>query len=62
VPIGQTFAEMWRSLDFSRWRMSDILDLLSAYLNHLEEYFVVLVVSVQNLDRIAAVVLITCKF
>jgi len=34
VMIGQSIAEIWPSSDFSRWRLSAILDLLYAYLDH----------------------------
>jgi len=40
VPIGQTFAEIWPIIDFSRWRPSTILDLFYVYLDHPQRAFV----------------------
>ena len=34
VEIGQNTAEIWRFFDFSRWRPSAILDLLSYWTTH----------------------------
>ena len=61
--IYQTVVEMWAFFDFSRWRTSAVLDLLYACLNHpRREAYLVVFVTVQNLDGIVAVVAIICKF
>ena len=50
-----TVAEIWPCFDFSRWRLSAILDLLYACLDHWRRVFGYFV-TVQNLVRIGAVI------
>ena len=61
MQIGQTVAEIFPIFDFSRYRLSTILDLLSAVWTIHESYLVV-VVTVQNFVGFGAVVSIICKF
>jgi len=47
MPIGQTVAEIWPFFDFSRWRLSAILDLFHVCLDHPRSVVEVLI-AVQN--------------
>jgi len=38
MPIVQTVAEIWRFFDFFKWRLSAVLDLLYACLDHPRRY------------------------
>jgi len=58
--IGQTVAEIWRFLDFSKMAAVRHLGFVMCTFTH--EGNLVVFIAEQNLIRIVAVVLIICKF
>ena len=59
MQIGQTVSEIWPFYEYSRWRLSDILD-MRVWTIH--KGYLVVFITLQTSVTIRAVVSIICKF